>query len=200
MNFLKPNYSLPVIHLVFFFLISDQGHYTFLYGYGKHNREGGGKEQTNKHGLALIPSESRRKYMWHFYAALRAFAGYRRRVFCAKLQQSHQEYWLISWLLCFQLLTASFCWLCPSLNSYLKLTALFCTPWPTTFPCLLWDLPSLVYLRPCAMAFCVGFAPKQTKRSCEWHQQKRKRNATHRVTFFITKLFLILKYDSFRIS
>ena len=49
---IKPNYSWPVIHLV----VSDQGHYTFLYRYTKHNREGGGKEQTNKHGLGLAPS------------------------------------------------------------------------------------------------------------------------------------------------
>ena len=31
----------------------------------------------------------------------------------------------------------------------------------------------------------MGFEPKQTKRSFEWHQHKRKRIATHRVTYYI---------------
>ena len=39
-SFLKPNYSWPVIRPV----VRDQGHYTFLYRYAKHNREGGRKE------------------------------------------------------------------------------------------------------------------------------------------------------------
>ena len=43
-SFFKPNYSWPVIHPV----VSDQGHYTFLYRYAKHNREGGRKnKRTN---------------------------------------------------------------------------------------------------------------------------------------------------------
>ena len=52
LSLLKPNYSWPVIHLV----VSDQGHNTFLYKHAKHNQEGGGKEQTNKHGLGSVPS------------------------------------------------------------------------------------------------------------------------------------------------
>ena len=71
-------------------LTSKQGHYTFLYSHTKHNREGGRKEQTNKHGLGSAPSARRRKSMWHFCAALRAFAGYHGRVFCAKLPQKQQ--------------------------------------------------------------------------------------------------------------
>ena len=51
------SHSWPVIHLVvFFFFISGQGYFTFLYGDAKHNREGGRKEQTNKHGLGSAPS------------------------------------------------------------------------------------------------------------------------------------------------
>ena len=46
-------------------------------------------EEKNKHGLGSAPSARRGKSMWHFCAALRAFAGYRWRVFCAKLPQSH---------------------------------------------------------------------------------------------------------------
>ena len=51
-NFLKPNYSWPVIRPV----VSDQGYYTFHYRYAKQNREGERKEQTNKHGLGSAPS------------------------------------------------------------------------------------------------------------------------------------------------
>ena len=42
-------------------LTSDQGNYTFLYRYAKHNREGGGKEETNKHKLGSAPSARRGK-------------------------------------------------------------------------------------------------------------------------------------------
>ena len=61
-------------------LISNQGHYTFLYRYTKHNREGGRKEQTNKHGLGSAPSARSGESMWHFCAALHAFAGYRGQI------------------------------------------------------------------------------------------------------------------------
>ena len=44
--------SWPVIHLE----VSDQRYYTFLYRHAKHNGEGGGKEQTKKHGLGSTPS------------------------------------------------------------------------------------------------------------------------------------------------
>ena len=42
-------------------VVSDHGHHTFLYRHIKYNREGGGKEQTNKHGLGLAPSARRGK-------------------------------------------------------------------------------------------------------------------------------------------
>ena len=109
---------------------SDQEHYTFLYGHTKHNRKDGGKEQTNKHRLGLAPS-AREGSLWHVCAALRAFAGYHGSVFCAELPQNHLGCWLISRLPCFHLLTASFCWVCPSLDSYLKPTVLFCPPLST---------------------------------------------------------------------
>ena len=56
-----------------FFFISTQGHYIFLYGHTEHNREGGSKEQMNKHGLGI----SSKCKKWE---ALRAFAGYRGRI------------------------------------------------------------------------------------------------------------------------
>ena len=36
-------------------VVSDQRHHAFLYGHTKHNRKGGGKEKTNRHGLWLTP-------------------------------------------------------------------------------------------------------------------------------------------------
>ena len=74
-----------------------------------------------------------------------------------------------------RLLIAPFCRPCPSLDSYLKLTVVFCPPLSTASLCLLWNLPSLLHFRSRAHAFCVGFVPKQTKRSSEWYQHKRKR-------------------------
>ena len=62
LSFLKPLMTISSDRLVVS-LTSDQGHYTFLYRYAKHNREGGGKEQTNKHGLGLAPSARRGKSM-----------------------------------------------------------------------------------------------------------------------------------------
>ena len=57
--------------------------------------------------------------------------------------------------------------------------------------CLLRDLPSLLHFwsrgRSRPQALCVSFAPKQTKRSSEWRQHKRKRIATHRVTYFYSR-------------
>ena len=61
-------------------LISDQGHDTFLYRYAKHNRAGGRKEQTNKHGLGSAVSARRGKPMRDFCVAFRVFAGYRGRI------------------------------------------------------------------------------------------------------------------------
>ena len=122
------------------------------------------KKQTNKHGLGSAPSAKRGKSIWHFCAALRGFTGYRGRVFCAKLPQNHLEYWLISRLPCFHLFTASFCWLCPSLDSYLKPTVLFCPSLSFGYLCLLWDLPSLLHFRSRGRSrpevIRMGFAPK----------------------------------------
>ena len=75
-------------------------------------------------------------------------------------------------------LTASFCRPCPSLDSYLKPTVLFCLPLTIDSLCLLWDLPSLLHFqsrwRSRPQALWVGFTPKQTKRFSDRHQHKRK--------------------------
>ena len=71
------------------------------------------------------------------------------------------------------------------LDCYLKPTVLLCSPLSTALSVfsgtflrpptsVLWEISSSV--------LCVGFAPKQTKISSEWHQHKRKRIATPRVT------------------
>ena len=81
------------------------------------------------------------------------------------------------------LLTAFFCQLCPSMDCYLKLTVRFCPPSSTGS--LLWDLlPPSTFSRvgDPMPRLCVGFVPKQTKRSSEWHQHKQKRIATYSVT------------------
>ena len=62
LSFLKPLMAIRSDRLVVS-LIFDQWHYTFLYGHTKHNREGGGKEQTNKHGLGSASIARRGKYM-----------------------------------------------------------------------------------------------------------------------------------------
>ena len=49
------------------------------------------KEQTNKHGLGQLQAQERWGLYDTFRAAFRAFVDYRRRVFCAKFLQSHEE-------------------------------------------------------------------------------------------------------------
>ena len=49
----KSNYSWPVIRLV----VSDQGHYTFLYRYAKYNREGGRKNKRTNTGLGQLQAQ-----------------------------------------------------------------------------------------------------------------------------------------------
>ena len=88
---------------------------------------------------------------------------------------------------CFHLLTASYCRLCKvfDLDCYLKLTVLFRSLMLTHFfSCTF--LPSSFRSRgrSRALAFCVGFAPKQTKGSSDWHPNIHTTNAQHRVTIF----------------
>ena len=45
--------------------------------------------------------------------------------------------------------------------------------------------PLLVSWEISPSVLCVGFMPKQTKRSSEWRQHKRKRIATHRITHLL---------------
>ena len=140
----KPNYSWPVIRLVVS-LTSDQGHFTFLYRYAKHNREGERKKQTNKHGLESGLS-ARKGSLWHcaFYELTWACTrsshkpltmrttsrvGWPGLCRLAGLCSRLSDFCSLS---CFHLLTASYCRLCHSLDSYLKPTGLFCPALSTT--------------------------------------------------------------------
>ena len=93
-----------------------------------------------------------------------------------------------------------FCWLVPSADCVLPLTAPSCqlsssapfcwlSFWPLT------DLPSLVHFRSHAHAVCVGFAPKQTKGSSDRHSH----TPTLRMPSIVSQL-LRWKCDSYSVS
>ena len=58
LNFLKPLMSIRSDRLVVS-LISDQGHYTFIYWYTKHNREGGRKNKRTNTDLGQLQAQER---------------------------------------------------------------------------------------------------------------------------------------------
>ena len=149
-SFFKPNYSWPVIHLVF----SDQGHYTFLYRHAKHNREGGRKEQTNKHGLGSAPSAKKGECVT--LCVLWANVS----VYSNEILTCWHILVLILSSLCLLLLNVAFSGQLPQVDWSLLPFFVNCSF------CLLWDLPSLLHFRPrrrsCPQAHFVGFAPKQT--------------------------------------
>ena len=148
--------------------VSNQGHYTFLYGHTKPNREGGRKEQTNKRRLRST-SSSRGRSLWQFCVALRTFTDYRRPVLAQNFHKATRND--DSSLDCPVLLTGLFC-------SFL-LTVLFSPPLPTDSLCLLWDLLSLLHFRSGGIshppALCVNFASKQTKGFSDRYSHKQKR-------------------------
>ena len=171
----KPNFSWPVS--LVFFLISDQGYYTFHYRYSKHNWEE--KEQTNKHGLGSAPSA--RKGVCD---TLHSPCICRLSRACILRETSKKATWnanssLTVFYHCLLLLTIF------PLDCYLTLTGLFCPPLSTGSLSSLrpsFSPPLSVSQEISSSVLCAGFAPKQTKRSSEWHQHKRKRIATHCVT------------------
>ena len=150
-------------------LMSGQGYFTFLYGHTKHNIhnwEGGRKE--NKHGLELAPS-ARRKSLWHFCVAFCASVSYREHVsseiptkspgtLTHPLALANPACESTGSCSCPLLLTL-FCRLlssvdCPVLSCSLLLSAFFCL-------LVSWEISRT--------SPCVGFAPKQTKGSSDWH-------------------------------
>ena len=199
-SFLKPLMAIRSDCLVVS-LTSDPGHYTFLYRYAKHNWEGGRKEKTNKHGLGLASSARKGKsvtlcilwanvsvysneivtsYLQCWHLALVNPASVGQQVLAVVFLTS------VDSLLCptsvFSLPPSSDCViLCTAISSQLFSSALRCQ-----LLCLLSDLPSLLYFwsrgRSHPQALCVGFMPKETKRSSEWCQHKWKQIAMHCVT------------------
>ena len=132
--------------------------------------------RKNKRTIWTWVSSKRKKgkSAWRFCVAFRAFVDYRGRVFRAKLLQKATRNANSSVTVfphCLLLLT-----LLP-LDCYLTPTGLFCSPLSTAllgFLCQLTsvflpDLPFLLHVRSRrrsrAQALCLGFAPKQTKRS-----------------------------------
>ena len=151
-SFFKPNYSWPVIHLV----DSDQGYYTYIYRYAKHNREGGRKNKRTNTDLGQLQAQERGILCDTFCAVPRSFVDYHGRVFCAKLPKKPLA--MLTSVDCVLLL------LLTAISNRLVSLALRC------------QMPSLSSLGPSfspplpvsreisPSVFCVDFAPKQTKR------------------------------------
>ena len=122
--------------------------------------------------------------MWNFCAALRTFAGYRRRVFRVKLPQS-QEFWLISRLPCFHLLTVSFCWMCPSLDCYLKSIVLYNPPLSTDTLFVLCDVPSFPHFWEISPSASLCRFRAKTDKEILWPAPKQTdMNAIYCITFW----------------
>ena len=101
--------------------------------------------------------------------------GLARAYIRAKFPQSYQECWLIfsrwpTWPHILIVGFPDFCWLLSPVNCRVLSTSLFCL---LLCPLLFWDLPSLVLFwsrgKSHAQSLCVGFAPKETKESSDWH-------------------------------
>ena len=154
-------------------LISDQWYFTFLDGHTKHNirnRESGRKE--NKHGLELALSARRKKYVT-LLCSSPCICWLSREIPTKPQWNADSSSHVIlpqvqaAAFLDGQLPPTSVDWsiLSPSANWLLSLQ--------------FWHLPSLVVFRSCGkshvQALCVGFAPKQTKGSSDWHPHPKKR-------------------------
>ena len=183
------NHSWPLDQIVSWFLSSPTWGIThFFTDTQKHNRVGGRKEQTNKHGIESAPSARKDKSvtLCILWANASVYSSENSHPASTDLISLSDFCWLSS-LPCSHLLTA-FCRLCPSLDCYLKPTDFFCS-------LLLTHLFSQTFLpssfrshgRSRTLALCVGFAPKQTKWSSEWHPHTHTTNANivSHCTFFL---------------
>ena len=173
LSFLKPNYSWPVIYLVVFVSSLTRGitHF-FMDTQNTTERVEEKNKQTNT-DLGQLQAQEGGSLCDTFVQLsvhLQAIAGEYLHETCTK------PLGILTHLLTVfsALLPSSHCRLRPSLDSYLKPTVPFCPPLSTASLCLLWGLPSLLHFWSHAQALCVGFVPKQKKRSSEWHQHKRK--------------------------
>ena len=128
------------------------------------------KKRTNKHGLRLVPSTRREKFVTFSCSVVCIWLS--RACIQVKFLLSHQECWLIllhwlSWLLS------------PQVPTPRPAAAISNQHIPTNF-CLLpssvdcpGSLPSLAFFwsgrRSRVQALCVGFMPKRKKGSSDWH-------------------------------
>ena len=169
------NHSWPSNHLVVY-LISGQGYFTFLYGHTKHNihnQEGGRKE--NKQSRTLVSSKRKKGEVCDTFTLLSVHLWASMSVYSSEIP-TRPPGMLTHPLTLANLASES---TGPSSCSLLP-TALFCLPLSTASFCSAWDLPSLVLFwsrgKYHAQALCVGFTPKQAKRSSDWHPQKQMSN------------------------
>ena len=174
---LKPQMAIRSDHLVVY-LISDQGYYTFLYRYAKHTTAKT-KEKKNEQTRAWVSSKRQKGKL---YATLLCSSPCISWLSQARIlrETSTKSLGMLTHLLtalfpsshCLLLLTVSFsgqlsqadCSLLPSFVNWLSLSSLG----PSSPP------PLLVSREISPSVLCVGFAPKQTKRSSEWRQRKQK--------------------------
>ena len=165
----------------FFYSLARDISYSFTITQNTQPR-GWKKRRTNNHGLGLAPSAKREKSVT--LLCILCLCGLTRACTRAKLPQvtsntdlsSHVGQLCISrstGLTVASLTSVEWSTLCPALISWLTFSWLLS---PVDFP---WDLLSLVLFRSCrishAQAFCIGFAPKQTKGSSDWHPYPQKR-------------------------
>ena len=173
-------------------LISDLGYYTFLYGYARHNREGGRKEQTNKHRLRSAPSARGEEvyvtlfvhsvFLWtnaSVYSSKNPYKATSNADLTSRVSppglcrstdpSSHPSdfYWLVSYLPDSHL---------P--DCFLLSTGPFCTLLLTVF---FWDLPSLVL--PISWEILCGSL------LCAFRPTHRERDAWHSVTIVSSNLW-----------
>ena len=175
------NHSWPVIHLVVF-LISGRGYFTFLYRYAKHNREGGRKEQTNKHGLGSAPSKRRGEvYVTLFVHSV--FLWVNTSVYSSENSHKATSNADLNSLvgppgICGSIGPSNFCWLASALTD----SHLLGPPADSLF---LSDLPSLVLPDSreisCSVPLC-RFRAKTDKEVLWLAPPHRETDATHSVT------------------
>ena len=140
------------------------------------------KRRTNKHGLGLAPSARREKFV---------------TLLCGFLWSTASEYpsdiptqppGTLTHLLTLADLDSESTGPSSSLSGRLSLTVAFPRLLLTAFFCWLpWDLASLIFFRSRrksrVQALCVGYAPKRTKGSSDWHSPTpTETNDTYRAT------------------
>ena len=156
------------------FLITDLRYFTFLYQHIKYTTEGLEEKKSKQSDLGWHQAQESGS-LWHFWAALRAFAGYHGCICTRNFHKatrsadspSRVSQPGICWSTGPSSRLSDFCWLVSSLPDSHLLNYLFCLLVSAALFCwlFLWDFPSLVLFRSRGryrkQALCVGFVPKQ---------------------------------------